>query len=127
MADTFAELYTPLLKEVFTVQARQQLNAGADGITLASEYAEHGKPDFVLAYLLLIDMQEEVKRELLAYAYERRAILSEEKAETMAIQFHRPFPLIKLEAQKDRMAARQVRQGRRVRRDTTAPKMFGLN
>ncbi len=85
MAETFAELYAPLLKEVFTVQARQQLDAGADGMTLASEYAEHGT------------------------------------------QFHRPFPLIKLEAQKDRLAARQVRQGRRVRRDTTAPKMFGMN
>jgi len=127
MAETFAELYAPLLKEVFTVQARQQLDAGADGMTLASEYAEHGKPDFVLGYLLLIDVQEEVQQELLAYAYERRATLSEQKAEALAAQFHRPFPLIKLEAQKDRLAARQVRQGRRVRRDTTAPKMFGMN
>ena len=41
-------------------------------------------------------------------------------------QFHRPFPLIKLEAQKDRLAAQQVRQGRRVRRDSAA-KMLRVN
>ncbi len=118
MSNTFAELYSPLLKEVFTVQAQQQLAQGADGLTCALAYAEHGKPEFTLAYLLLIDLSEEEKRELLALSYERRAILSEEKAETLSQQFRRPFPLIKLEAQKDRVAANQVRQGRRVRRDS---------
>ena len=118
MSNTFAELYSPLLKEVFTVQAQQQLAQGADGLICALAYAEHGKPEFTLAYLLLIDLSEEEKRELLALSYERRAILSEEKAETLSQQFRRPFPLIKLEAQKDRVAANQVRQGRRVRRDS---------
>jgi len=118
MSNTFAELYSPLLKEVFTVQAQQQLAQGADGLTCALAYAEHGKPEFTLAYLLLIDLSEEEKRELLALSYERRAILSEEKAEALSQQFRRPFPLIKLEAQKDRVAANQVRQGRRVRRDS---------
>ena len=37
-------------------------------------------------------------------------------AESFAQQFHRPFPLVKLEAQKDRLSAQQVRQGRRIRR-----------
>lgn len=119
MSDTFAELYAPMLKEVFTVQARKELAQGADGLAYARAYAERGKPEFVLAYLLLIDASDEVKRELLARAYEQRATLSENKAEELDKQFHRPFPLIKLEAQKDRMAARQVRQGKRARTSVT--------
>ncbi len=115
VADTFAELYTPLLKAVFTTEAQKALAQGADGLACAHAYAERGKPEFVLAYLLLIEQPEEAKRELLAHSYEQRATLSESKAEAFDRQFHRPFPLIKLEAQKDRLAARQVRQGRRVR------------
>jgi hypothetical protein len=121
VSETFAELYTPLLKDVFTSLARENMQKGADGLTCALEYAELGKPDFVLAYLLLIDLSEGEKRELLAHAYERRATLSEEKAEAFDVQFHRPFPLIKLEAQKDRMAARSVRQGKRIRREVKLP------
>ncbi len=123
---TFAELYAPLLKEVFIAQAQRELDEGADGLEAARAYAERGKPEFVLAYLLLIDPPDEVKRELLAYSYERRAKLSEEKAENLSMQFDRPFPLIKLEVQKDRMNAQQVRQGKRVRRDT-ATKMLRIN
>jgi hypothetical protein len=119
MTETFAELYTPMLKDVFTIQAQKDLDQGADGLVRARAYAEQGKPEFVLAYLLLIDEAEEVKRELLASSYERRAVLSENKAEEFDKRFHRPFPLIKLEAQKDRLAARQVRQGKRVRTGTT--------
>lgn len=111
---TFADLYSSLLKEVFTLQAQQNLATGADGLTCALAYAEQGKPEFTLAYLLLINLSEQEKRELLAVAYERRALLSEEKAESLNRQFHRPFPLIQLEAQKDRRAAQHVRQGRRV-------------
>ena len=125
MPDTFAELYAPLLKDVFTAEARKELAQGADGLAYAHSYAERGKPEFVLAYLLLIDEPEEVKREILAYAYEQRAVHSEDKAEEFDRQFHRPFPLIKLEAQKDRMAARQVRQGKRVR--TNATKLPPMN
>jgi hypothetical protein len=123
---TFAELYTPLLKEVFTTQAQQKLNEGADGLESARVYAERGKPEFVLAYLLLIDIPDEDKRELLAYSYERRATLSEEKAESLSRQFDRPFPLIKLEVQKDHVNAQHVRQGKRVRRDT-ATKLLRIN
>jgi TfoX/Sxy family transcriptional regulator of competence genes len=119
MNDTFAELYAPMLKDVFTTRAQKDLAEGADGLACARAYAEQGKPEFVLAYLLLVDELEEVKRELLAYSYERRAVLSEDKAEELDKKFHRPFPLIKLEAQKDRLAARQVRQGKRVRTGTT--------
>lgn len=116
MVDTFHDLYADLLNEVFLERARQQLTQGEDGLMCANTYANQGKPDFVLAYLLLVDCAEETKRELLARAYERRAVLSDEKASEFDQLYHRPFPLIKLEAQKDRMSAQQVRQGRKVRR-----------
>jgi len=116
--ETFEELYAPLLKDVFKIQAQQQLEQGADGLASSRAYAERGKPEFTLAFLLLIKLPDEEKRELLAYAYERHATLSEEKAEQLKQQFHRPFPLIFSEAQKDRIAARSIRQGKRVRSGT---------
>jgi TfoX/Sxy family transcriptional regulator of competence genes len=128
MPPPFEELYTPLLKnDVFTVQARENMAQGADGLTCALAYAEQGKPEFTLAYLLLIDLADEEKREILAVSFDKRAILSEEKAEQFDRQFHRPFPLIKLEAQKDRLSAQQVRQGRRIRRDGAANRILRVN
>src|SRR5690242_15148836 len=124
MTQTFAELYKNLLKDVFLDLARKALEQGADGLTCADVYAEQGKPDFALAYLLFIDAPDEVKRDIFARAYERRAEISEQKAEAFDRQFHRPFPLIKLEAQKDRVAAQQVRQGRRVRRETKTLRVY---
>jgi hypothetical protein len=115
MPDTFADLYRGLLKDVFLEHARRELEQGADAFMSADAYAEQGKPEFTLAYLLFLDVDDEVKRDLFARSYERRAFLSDEKAESFDRQFHRPFPLIKLEAQKDRLAAQQVRQGRRIR------------
>ena len=119
MPETFEKLYAPLLKEIFTTKAQQMLSAGADGFITARAYAEQGKPEFVLAILLLIDLPEGEKRELFAHAYERRATLSEEKAKQYNLQFHRPFPLIKLEAQKDRVTAHSIREGKGIRSDTT--------
>ncbi len=107
-----------LKSDVFMTQARQNVEQGADSLTCALEYAEQGKPEFTLAYLLLLELSENEKREILAISFEHRAKLSEVKAEEFDIKFHRPFPLIKVEAQKDRLAANQVRQGRRVRRET---------
>lgn len=124
---TFAELYSSLNKEVFADLARQQLEQGADGLTVALAYAEQGKPEFTLAYLLQIELSEAEKREIFALSYERRATLSHEKADALDRQFHRPFPLIKLEAQKDRVVAQQVRQGRRIRRDTGANQILRVN
>ena len=64
MPNTFAELYTPLLKsDVFMTKARQNIEQGADGLTCALAYAEQGKPEFTLAYLLLIELSENEKRE----------------------------------------------------------------
>ena len=116
MSDTFHHLYADLLNAVFLERARQQLTQGVDGLTCANTYADQGKPDFALAYLLLVDCPEEVKRDILARAYERRAVFCDEKASEFDRLYHRPFPLIKLEAQKDRMSAQQVRQGKKIHR-----------
>src|SRR5579883_610132 len=111
---TFAELYTPLLKEVFVHMAREQLERGADALALAREYAEKGKPDFVLAYLLQVETTDEVRRDIYACAYERRATLSDEQATAFSRRFRRSFPLIRAGAKKDRLAASQVRQGQGI-------------
>lgn len=118
MSDTFAELYSQQTKEVFLEQAKAALAQGKDGLQCAQEYAERGKPDFALAYLLLLNVADDVKRAVFSRAYEQRAHFSDEKAESLDKQFHRPFPLIKLEAQKDRLAAQHVRQGRKLRGET---------
>lgn len=111
MSDTFESLYTPTLKAVFTEQARAQIKQGAEAASSAQAYAEQGKPEFTLAFLLLIELAEEEKRETLAHAYERRATLAEARANEYSQQFHRPFPLIKLEARRDLQIAQAVRQG----------------
>ena len=121
MSETFEELYAPLLKDVFKIHAQKQLDQGDDGLVSARAYAEQGKPEFALAFLLSLDITGDEKREILAHAYERRAALSEEKAEQLNKQFHRPFPLIKLEAQKDLLNARSIRQGKRIRSATRIP------
>jgi hypothetical protein len=127
MSQTFAELYSQHSKEVFLKQARAALAEGQDALTCAQQYAAKGKPDFVLAYLLIFDGTDEVKRDLLSRAYEQRARLSDEKADELNKQFHRPFPLIKLEAQRDRIAAQQVRQGRQLRNEMSAKLHLNLN
>ncbi len=114
MAETFESVYSPLLKAVFTEQARDQLARGAEALPAARMYAELGKPDFTLAFLLLSEQAEEEKRALLARAYERRAELSTAKAAEYSMKFHRPFPLIKLEARKDLQAAQAIRLGQPI-------------
>ena len=114
MADTFHELYGSLIKDVFLERARQELEQGADGLARAYAYADEGKVDFVLAHVLLSAIPDDVKREIFARAYERRATLSDDKAEDFARRYHRSFPLIKLEAQKDRLSAQQIRQQKPV-------------
>lgn len=116
MSKTFNELYSGTLNEVFMTRAQQQLEHGVDGIACADAYAEQGKPDFTLAHLLLAQASDDVKRDILARSYERRAELTEAKANSLDQQFHRPFPLVKLEAQKDRLSAQQVRRGQPIRR-----------
>src|SRR5579884_1948600 len=124
MPEQFNELYHELLKDVILQKAREHIEQGGDALSCADVYADQGKPDFVLAYLLLTDASDEMKRDIFAHSYEQRAIISEEKAEEFDKQFHRPFPLIKLEAQKDRLSAQQVRQGRRVRREPKTLRVY---
>jgi hypothetical protein len=114
VSDTFESLYAPALKAVFTEQAKQQIAQGVEALPTAQTYAELGKPDFTLAFLLLIEQAEEEKREMLAHAYERRAALAQAKASEFSQQFHRPFPLIKLEARRDLQTAQAVRNGRPI-------------
>ena len=62
MPSPFVDLYASLLKnDVFTVQAQENIAQGADGLTCALAYAEQGKPEFTLAYLLLTDISDEEK------------------------------------------------------------------
>ena len=84
MPGTFNELYSTLSKTIFLDRARQELEQGADGLACANTYADQGKVDFALAYLLLSEISDDVKRDILAHAYERRATLSNEKAEDFA-------------------------------------------
>src|ERR1700733_1878551 len=123
MPGSFNDLYNNLPNAVFLGKARQQLEQGVDGLACADAYADQGKPDFTLAHLLLVDAPDELKRDILARSYERRAEITYEKSDAFAQQFHRPFPLVRLEAQKDRMSAQQVRQGKRVRRGTKSLSM----
>jgi hypothetical protein len=121
MPDTFNTLYREALKDIFLELAQQQLEQGADALTCADAYAEQGKPDFTLAYLLLIEASDDVKRAILARAYEQRASIAEGKAREFSARFHRSFPMIKEEVQKDRTAAQQIRQGERMQREKSAP------
>lgn len=102
-------------KEVFREAAARDILAGCDPLVRAREFAERGKPDFVLAYLLVADLPDAGKRALLASAYERRAQLTEQKAGEFDHRFHRPFPLLRLEASKDRTLAQRIRAGGSLR------------
>ncbi len=130
MADTekpaFDAQYGPLVKDAFRDQVARDRAGGADLAERARHYVARGKPDFVLAYLVETDLGDGEKRELLAQAFERRADLSEGKAAALDAEFQRPFPLIGLEARKDRSMARQVRAGRMIRPYARAPKPLGM-
>ena len=114
-ATDFAARYRPLLREAFVGIVRDAVAAGADPIAQARAYAERGKPDFVLAYLLVCPLDDDEKRDLYALAHERRAAFIEQRAKEFDRSFHRPFPLLGAEAAKDRALARQIRAGRSVK------------
>ncbi len=112
---SFETLYAPLAKEVFHALVRDSLAQGGDPDEQARQYAELGKPDFALAYLLACGMPDVEKRTTLARAYDRRAETTEARAREFDGKFHRPFPLLFAEAANDRAAARTIRAGRPVR------------
>ena len=112
---SFDALYAAHSKAVFRELVAREVRDGCDPIARARDYLERGKPDFVLAFLLVGELPDGEKRELLACAYERRAQLTEEKANDFDRRFHRPFPLLRLEASKDRTLAQRVRAGGTLR------------
>ena len=118
----FVEQYSSLVKDAFREYAAQVQRDGADLVERAQADAERGKPDFVLALLCLTDLPDNARRALLAHAFERRAELAEATAVQLDNEHHRPFPLIRLEARKDRTMALQVRAGKMIRPYARAPK-----
>lgn len=116
-APDFDRQYRPLAKAVFLDLARQELAQGMDAAEQARAFAERGKPEFVLAYLLLCDhLPDDEKRALFAQAHEQRADYIERRAREFDREFHRPFPLLFTEAARDRLIARQIRAGRAIQR-----------
>lgn len=109
--NSFEEQYKIYLKEVFSAQVLKDIAQGIDARAKAQEYAERGKPEFTLAYLLhaSITIPDEEKSEIFAHAYEQRALISESKAQKMSNEFNTSFPLVHSEAQKDRVNAQHIR------------------
>lgn len=117
----FNAQYEALSKDVFGEIVREDVAGGAHVNTQAREYAERGKPDFALAYLLVSELPDTEKREVLARAYEQRAVVTEQRAHEFDRKFHRPFPLLHTEAEKDRATAKLVRAGRAIHPDADRP------
>ncbi len=124
---SFDEQHRALVNEAIRDLAQKALDGGADPAALAQVYSEKGKPEFVLAYLLVSDLPDQEKRELLAAAYENRAAQSEQWARDSEARYSRPFPLVHLEAQKDRANARNLRAGKAVRRESKAARRLNIN
>ena len=97
---SFEALYRSLLRPAIGEIAQQEFVGGADPAKRAREYTERGKPDFVLAYLLLAGLPDDEKLALYAQAHERRSAYIEQKARQFDREFHRPFPLLFQEAAK---------------------------
>jgi hypothetical protein len=111
----FAAQYAAHNRDVFREAARRTLEAGGDAMSLAREYAARGKPEFVLAYLLAASTPDDEKRTLYADAFDARAAYTETRADEFDRRFHRPFPLLRLEASKDRATAARIRSGGSLR------------
>jgi hypothetical protein len=114
----FSSQYESLTKPVFGEIAREEIARGAVADARARAYAERGKPEFVLAFLLLSELPEGEKREVFAQAHEQRAVNTERHAKEFDRQFHRPFPLLASEAAHDRAIARAIRAGKPIQRGT---------
>ncbi|HEY7983764.1 MAG TPA: hypothetical protein VID73_06330 [Ktedonobacterales bacterium] len=114
-ASSFDAQFAPHNREVFRAAASRELAAGADALERAREYAARGKPEFVLAYLLAATAPDSAKRALYADTFDARAARTEQRAEEFDQRFHRPFPLLRLEAAKDRATAVRIRSGGSLR------------
>jgi hypothetical protein len=107
----FDTLYRSQVRQAILDIVADELAAGGSAEEQAQHFAEKGKPDFVLAYLLDSVVSDERKRELYATAHEQRAIYIEQRAREFDRRFHRPFPLLDTEAANDRVTARRIRAG----------------
>lgn len=107
----FDTLYRSQARQAILDIVADELAAGGSAEGQAQYFAEKGKPDFVLAYLLDSVVSDERKRELYATAHEQRAIYTEQRAREFDRRFHRPFPLLDTEAANDRVTARRIRAG----------------
>jgi hypothetical protein len=121
----FNEQYGALVKGAFQEYVTRLRVEGVDLAVRAEADAGRGKPDFVLALVLATELPDPAKRDLLARAFERRAELTLAKAADLEAEHNRPFPLIGLEARKDRAMAKQVRAGKMIRPYARAPKPLG--
>lgn len=125
----FAEQYRELVKPAFGTRVDNDLATGVDLVAQARDYATRGKPEFVIAYLVALpanEMGEDEKRELLAQAFEQRADQTDALAARYDAEYHRPFPLMGIEANRDRQRARQVRQGKMIKPYAKAPKPLDM-
>jgi hypothetical protein len=111
---SFETLYRSLLRPAIGEIVEREVAGGADAAEQAREYTERGKPDFVLAYLLLAGLPDGEKFAFYAQAHERRSAYIEQKARQFDREFHRPFPLLFQEAAKDRALARRIRAGQSI-------------
>ena len=107
----FDNLYRSEARRAILTIVADDLAGGASAEAQAQRYAEKGKPDFVLAYLLGSAIPDERKRDLYANAHEQRAVYIEQRAREFDRRFHRPFPLLATEAANDRVMARRIRAG----------------
>ncbi len=123
---SFDEQHRKMVNSAILELAQKAVEGGGDATALAQVYSEKGKPEFVLAYLLNTDLPDEDKREMLAVAFENRAQQSEAWARESEARYSRPFPLVHLEAQKDRANARNVRAGKAIRRESKAARRLSL-
>jgi hypothetical protein len=126
-AASFDDQHRALVNDTFRELVQKALDGGADPADLAQVYSEKGKPDFALAYLLASDLPDQEKRDILASAYENRAAQSEQWARDSEARYSRPFPLVHLDAQKDRANARNLRAGKAVRRESKAARRLSIN
>ncbi|HEY7358116.1 MAG TPA: hypothetical protein VH590_16665 [Ktedonobacterales bacterium] len=126
-AASFDDQHRALVNDTFRELAQKAIAGGADPADLAQVYSEKGKPDFALAYLLASNLPDQEKRDILASAYENRAAQSEQWAKDSEARYSRPFPLVHLEAQKDRANARSLRAGKAARRESKAARQLNIN
>jgi len=122
----FTVQYAPLVKDVFRELVARDSEQGLDMTERSHHYAARGKPEFVLAYLMVANLTDSERRDILAAAFEQHAAIAEAKAQQWDAEHHRPFPLIALEASKDRTMARQVRQGKMIRMHARAAKPLAV-